>query len=43
MKKFKWGDEMILKIVAIAVGIIIVGGLAVIAPDLKRYMRMRSM
>ena len=34
---------MILKIVIAAIVVIILAGLAAVAPDLKRYLRLRSM
>jgi len=34
---------MALKIVSIAIGIVVIIGLAAVAPDIKRYLHIRSM
>ena len=43
MKGFKRGDDMVLKVVCGIIGAIVIAGVAMVAPDIKRYMRLRSM
>lgn len=37
------GEEMVFRILGVTIGVVVVVLLAAAAPDLKRYMRMRSM
>jgi hypothetical protein len=39
----KRGEEMVLKIVGVTVGVVVIALLAAVAPDIKRYIRISSM